>query len=245
MSGTRPGDATAGGNDLARAGDEAGATRLVALDLAGPAGRLEALLAEREGGRSDVAALVCHPHPSYGGTMHNKVVHRVAATLHALGADVLRFNFRGAGKSEGRHDHGRGELEDARVALGHLRTLGASRLWLAGFSFGSWIAARLAAEEQGLERLILIAPPVRRSDFDVLARVAVPKLVVQGTADTVCPIEELERVWSTWAEPKTLVRVDGATHFFDRQLKALDQALVESLAGSGKGGTSSDARSDS
>src|SRR5262245_3827940 len=163
------------------------ARRLESLTLPGPAGALEAVLQHREGEIPEVAALVCHPHPLHGGTLHNKVVHRVAATLHEMGAAVLRFNFRGAGKSEGVHDEGRGELEDARAALRWLeqRYPGARR-WLAGFSFGSWIAARLAAHEPA-ERLILVSPPLHRSDFDSMRRSEVPKLVLQGTADDICP----------------------------------------------------------
>src|SRR5439155_6666684 len=173
---------------MARAADS---SRIVHLEIAGPAGRLEAVLQHHETA-SGWAALVCHPHPLYGGTLHNKVAHRVAVTLHRLGATVLRFNFRGAGHSEGRFDDGRGELEDARAALAWLRAHEpGARLWAAGFSFGSWIAARLAAAEPDVERMILVAPPVTTSDFAALHQARKPKLVVQGTADTVCPPAEL------------------------------------------------------
>src|SRR3989442_386300 len=116
------------------------------LSLSGPAGNLEALLQERTPGEHGVIAVVCHPHPQYGGTMHNKVVHRVAVTLLNLGAAVLRFNFRGVGKSAGVYGDGDGELEDARAALGFMRgRYSGAREWVAGFSFGAWVAARLAA----------------------------------------------------------------------------------------------------
>lgn len=217
-------------------------TRLVALEVPGPVGRLEALMHERESGTHALTVLVLHPHPSYGGTMHNKVVHRVASTLHARGAAVLRFNYRGVGKSEGTFDHGRGELEDARAALAFLRDRHpAAPAWVAGFSFGAWIATRLVIAERAIERLIVVAPPVKRSDFSALETLVVPKLVIQGTADTVCPIDELEAAFPGWAEPKTLVQVEGATHFFDRRLAALDQALVEGLAAAMPSGTSRDA----
>src|SRR5258708_39749693 len=157
-------------------------TRLVPLIVPGPAGPLEALLQEHEGAKPALIALVCHPHPLYGGTLHNKVVHRAASTLHQLGAAVLRFNFRGVGGSEGTHDRGEGELEDAHAALAFLRQRYAgARAWAAGFSFGSWIAARLGAADPGIERLILIAPPVKTSSFDVLRTLATPKHVFQGT----------------------------------------------------------------
>jgi alpha/beta superfamily hydrolase len=203
-------------------------SRLVHLTIPGPAGALEAVLQEDRATEHAYAAVVCHPHPLHGGTLHNKVVHRVAATLHAMGAAVLRFNFRGVGGSEGVHDYGAGELEDARAAWSFMRARWPrAHGWLSGFSFGSWIAARLAAEESDVERLLLVAPPVRTSSFDVMRRAAVPKLVVQGTADSVCPLEMLHAEFSYWAEPKRLVTVEGATHFFDRKLDRLAAAVRE------------------
>lgn len=211
--------------------DSRAPSRLTTITIAGPAGPLEGLLQEREAHDHALTALVCHPHPLHGGTLHNKVVHRVASTLHALGAAVLRFNFRGVGKSAGQHDEGPGELEDARAALEFIRgRYPHARRWLAGFSFGSWIAARLAAEERDIERLILVAPPVTRSEFDVLRRATVPKLVVQGTADELCPPGDLAAEFPRWAEPKKLVMIEGAGHFFDRQLTPLGDALRAELA---------------
>jgi alpha/beta superfamily hydrolase len=210
--------------------ESGGLTRLLPIPLRGPAGALEALLQEREGAKPSHIAVVCHPHPLYGGTLNNKVVHRVASTLHSLGAAVLRFNFRGVGRSEGHYDQGGGELEDARAAFAWLadRHAGARR-WLAGFSFGSWIAARLAAETPNIEHLILVAPPVRSSSFEVLRTLATPKLVVQGTADDMCPLSALEAEWPRWAEPRELVTIPGANHFFDRQLGELSAAITRGL----------------
>ena len=212
-----------------------GVTRLVPLTLAGPSGALEALLQEHAGQRAALAALVCHPHPLYGGTLHNKVVHRVASTLHTLGSTVLRVNFRGVGKSEGRYDNGEGELDDARAALAELRRrVPAARCWVAGFSFGSWIAARLAASAAEVERLILVAPPVSTQDFSVLRTASVPKLIIQGTADVTCRPQELAKQLPLWAEPKRLILIEGASHFFDRQLGALGEALQRELEGPAK-----------
>jgi len=206
-------------------------TRLQHPILHGPAGALEGALHEREAGAHGIAALVLHPHPMYGGTLHNKVVHRAASTLHDLGAEVLRINFRGVGKSEGVFDDGDGELEDARAALGWLRQrYPGSRVWLAGFSFGSWIAARLTAVEPDLERVILIAPPVTRMGFDVLETSRLPKLVIQGTADTICLPADLERAYPRWAEPKQLQWIADASHFFDRQLTTLGDVLARTLS---------------
>ncbi len=208
-----------------------GASRLSPLTIPGPAGDLEALLQHHDGAAPRIIAVVCHPHPLYGGTLHNKVVHRVAATLHALGADVLRFNFRGAGKSAGQHDRGVGELEDARAALAWLTARHPdARRWVAGFSFGAGVAARLAADEPGIERMILVAPGVGTTRFDVLHRSPVPKLVLQGTSDDVCPLAALLPEFERWAPPKALIRIEGAGHFFDRQLGTLGAALREALA---------------
>ncbi|MCC6348227.1 MAG: alpha/beta hydrolase [Candidatus Eisenbacteria bacterium] len=203
--------------------------RLLPVTLRGDAGPIEGLLQEREGHEHALTAVVCHPHPLYGGTMHNKVAHRVAATLHGLGAAVLRFNFRGVGRSAGAFDRGEGELADARVALAFLRERHpAARRWAAGFSFGSWVASRLAAEPD-IERVLLVAPPVHTQPFDEMRTLPTPKLVVQGTDDEVCRPENLERVWPQWAEPKRLVRVPGAGHFFDRRLGELADAIRAGL----------------
>jgi len=212
------------------AAQEGPTSRLSTPSIAGPAGALESLLQERAHGAPAFAAVVCHPHPLYGGTLHNKVVHRVAGSLHGLGAAVLRFNFRGVGKSEGAHDRGSGEVEDARAAIDWMRArhpdLG---LWLAGFSFGSWIAARLAAQAPQVERLILIAPPIRTSSFTALHECATPKLVVQGTADEICPPELLHEEFPRWAEPKRLELVEGASHFFDRKLAELGETVERAV----------------
>ena len=205
-------------------------SRLAAQAIEGPAGPLEALLQEREGIEPLITAVVCHPHPLYGGTMHNKVVHRVASVLHGFGVSVLRFNFRGTGKSAGAHDRGAGELDDANAALDWMRARHPhARPWLAGFSFGSWIAARLAAQSPQVERLILIAPPIRTSSFSDLHDCTTPKLVIQGTADDICPPELLHQEFPRWADPKKLVLVPDATHFFDRKLGEMAEALEAAI----------------
>lgn len=207
-----------------------GVARLTPLVLQGPAGRIEALLQERDSHDHGVTAVVCHPHPLYGGTLHNKVAHRVASALFGMGVAVLRFNFRGVGASEGAFDRGEGELEDARAALGFLRErYPSARRWIAGFSFGSWVASRLAAGETDAEQLLLVAPPVHTQTFEEMRTSRVPKLVIQGTADDICKPENLERVFPQWADPKHLIRVPGASHFFDKQLAELAEAILEGL----------------
>lgn len=206
-------------------------SRLLPLEIPGSAGNIEGLLQEHEGVAHSLIAVVCHPHPLYGGTLHNKVAHRVAATLHARGAAVLRFNFRGVGKSEGTHDRGRGELDDGLVVLETLRRRHpAARVWVAGFSFGSWVASRMAVAAPAVERLIMIAPPVHTQTFEEMRDSPVPKLVVQGTSDAICKPENLARVFPTWADPKRMVPVAGASHFFDRLLGELGAAIEVGLA---------------
>lgn len=201
-------------------------SRLRGVTLAGPAGVLEGLLQERETHDHTIAAVVCHPHPLHGGTLHNKVVHRIASVLHEIGAAVLRFNFRGVAGSAGVFDHGAGELDDARAALRWMEARhSGARLWVAGFSFGSWVAARLAASEPRVERVILVAPPVASLDFSTMRSATVPKLVFQGTQDEVTPLATLEAAVPGWAAPKTLVKIEGASHFFDRRLAALGDAM--------------------
>ena len=214
-------------------------TRLANVTIPGPVGPLEGVLQEREPGPPAFIAIACHPHPSYGGTMHNKVVHRVASTLHALGGAVLRFNFRGVGASAGVYDQGAGELEDARAALAFLRArYPRARCWVAGFSFGAWVAARLATSEPGIERMILVAPPVGSASFEALHGSPVPKHVFQGTADDTCPIGLLESELPAWSEPRELIRVPGATHFFDKQLGTLADAMSQALSGLAREGSS-------
>ena len=211
-------------------GVERASSRLQSFFIESPAGRLEALLQTHDAGAIERSILVCHPHPLYGGTMHNKVVHRLASTLHAQGLAVLRFNFRGAGRSAGQHDGGVGEVEDARSALGELRLrFPMAAPWVAGFSFGAAIASRLATSEPAVEQLILVAPPVLTHEFSELMVSRLPKLVIQGDRDDTCPLEALQGRFPDWAERKRLIVVPGANHFFDKQLAGLAKALLEGL----------------
>src|ERR1700686_2884454 len=137
--------------------------------IAGPAGKLEALLEEPEDQAPREACLVCHPHPLYGGTMHNKVVYRMARALRRSGSVVLRFNFRGVGKSEGAHDEGKGEFEDARLLLEWLRARYPALAYSAtGFSFGSRIALRLGWSVEGVRRMIAVGFPTKSANIEYL-----------------------------------------------------------------------------
>jgi alpha/beta superfamily hydrolase len=205
---------------------------LESLLLEGPAGRLEALLEAPEDARPRAVALVCHPHPLYGGTMHNKVVHRMARALRRGGAAVLRFNFRGVGSSQGKHAHGPGEIEDARACLAWLRArYPALPYTLAGFSFGSRVAAALAGELPDAARLIAAGFPTRVTSFPAPLTCTVPKFFVQSTHDQYGPREELERRFAEFAEPKTLVWVEAHDHFFTGALDAFEEAVFRLDAG--------------
>jgi uncharacterized protein len=192
----------------------------------GPAGRLEALLWTVAGDEPRRVALVCHPHPLFGGTMHNKVVFRVAKALHALGFPVLRFNFRGAGLSEGVHDDGRGERSDVIAALDYLAKEFPDRpILLSGFSFGAWVGLRAGCEDSRVTELIGLGLPVNNSDVSYLRSCAKPKLLIQGTNDQFGSREKLQALYETLKGPKKLVFVDGADHFFTDKLDQVTAAI--------------------
>jgi uncharacterized protein len=201
--------------------------KIESLFLQGPAGRLEALIEEPEDGALKEAALVCHPHPQHGGTMHNKVVYRIARALRSRGAVVLRFNFRGVNLSEGTYDQGEGELEDARMALEYLTSRYRSLPFtLAGFSFGARIALRLGCGGAGARRAIAVGYPTIYKDHRYLDRCTLPKLFVQSSRDQYGPLPELEEVLARVAEPKRLITVEAGDHFFAGALDALESAIT-------------------
>jgi uncharacterized protein len=186
-------------------------------DLRGPAGRLEALL---NTGRDDppYAALVCHPHPSGGGTMHNKVVYNTMKVFSSFGLPVLRFNFRGTGLSEGDHDHGRGEQEDVRAGLDWLEKNLQRPILFAGFSFGSSVGMRACCGDPRVKGMIALGVPVhaggRDYTYGFLPKCGAPKLFISGDHDPFGPREMLVNVWESAQEPKRLVWIEGADHFF-------------------------------
>jgi alpha/beta superfamily hydrolase len=200
--------------------------------LDGPAGRLEASLWTAQAAQPPMVALVCHPHPLFGGTLHNKVVYHAAKALHIFGVPVLRFNFRGVGLSEGTHDRGNGELDDVRAALDYLAAEFPARpILLAGFSFGSWVSMRVGCEDQRVAELISMGMPVNDLNPDYLRDCKKPKLFIQGGNDQYGSRANIEALFSTLPEPKRLVIIAGADHFFTGQLEevagAIESWLVE------------------
>jgi len=201
--------------------------RIESLMLNGPAGRLEALLEEPEDRDPVEAALVCHPHPQHGGTMHNKVVHRLARGLRKAGSVVLRFNYRGVNLSEGQYAHGEGEIEDARSALSFLRHRYPDLPFtLAGFSFGSRIVLRLGCERIGARRVIAAGFPTVYKDVSYLNGCKVSRIFVQSTHDQYGPLAELTKLVSTLPEPKQLIAIPAGDHFFAGSLDRLEEAIV-------------------
>lgn len=204
--------------------------RIEACLLDGPAGKLEALLEAPEDTAPRGVALVCHPHPLFGGTMHNKVVYRAARALRSSGYVVLRFNFRGVGKSEGRHDLGVGEIEDARAALSWLRGRYAGLPYtLAGFSFGSRVILSLGCALADAERLIALGFPAKRDPVGVLAECTAPKVFIQSTHDEHGPPPEMEAFFAQVAAPKRLIWVEAQDHFFAGGLDDLERRIIELL----------------
>lgn len=199
------------------------------LFLEGPAGPLEALLNEGAPAATH-AAVVCHPHPLFGGTLHNKVVFHAMKALNALGMPVLRFNFRGAGLSAGEHDNGHGEQDDVRTALDWLDREFHLPLVFAGFSFGAAIGLRVACPDPRVQVLIGLGTPVatvegRNYDFDFLAHCTKPKLFVSGERDHYSPKAKLEERFAALPEPKKLIIIPAADHFFEGRLREMREAV--------------------
>jgi alpha/beta superfamily hydrolase len=200
--------------------------------LQGPVGKLEAVLwtpiCEEE---PSIAAVLCHPHPLFGGTLHNKVVYQAAKSLDALGIPVLRFNFRGAGMSAGEHDRGLGELEDVQAAIDFLANEYAGASLLAGgFSFGSWVSMRVGCADSRVHELLGIGIPVNNSDLSYLESCNKPKLIVQGTNDEHGAWEKVETVVAHAAGGTRLSFVQDADHFFTGKLDQLDRAVTTWLS---------------
>ena len=203
------------------------ARKIETLMLDGPSGRLECLLEEPEAQEPTEAALVCHPHPQHGGTMHNKVVYRIARGLRKTGSVVLRFNYRGVNLSEGEYGHGLGELEDARFLLGWLRTrYPALPYTVAGFSFGSRVALTLGCGLPDVRRIIAVGLPTTYRDYSFVAGCVPPKIFIHSTNDEHGPRPDFEALYSHFSEPKQLVWVDAEDHFFKGGLDGFENAVV-------------------
>jgi alpha/beta superfamily hydrolase len=213
------------------------------LEIPGPAGVLEALVDEpsedrgvnsdgllEKGRRSGIRAAVVfgHPHPQLGGSMHTKVVYQAAKALARIGCVVVRFNFRGVGRSAGVWDEGIGESNDFGAALEFTRArYRGAPLWAAGMSFGSWIALEAGAADPRVTTLIGIAMPVARYDFSAVLKSSTPKFFIHGERDDLSPLKGIREFYAKAADPKELVVIDGADHLFDGKVGDVADAVEE------------------
>jgi len=200
--------------------------RIETLFIPGPAGRLETVIEEPEDQAPREAVLICHPHPQFGGTMHNKVVYRMARGLRRAGAVALRFNYRGVNMSEGTYDNGIGELEDARAALEFLRSRYPELPFsLAGFSFGSRIILRLGCEIPGARRLIAVGFPAGDAASRALGACEIPRVFIQSMNDEFGPRDAMESYFAGLKNPKELIWIEARDHFFAGALDEFEEVM--------------------
>ncbi|HEV3278314.1 MAG TPA: alpha/beta family hydrolase [Terriglobia bacterium] len=205
-------------------------TRIERLFIEGPSGRIEALLEWIPEVQPPLAAVVCHPHPLYGGTMHTKAVFRAAKAALSLGLPALRFNFRGAGHSEGVFAQGVGERDDARAALDFLSgRFPGLPLAMMGFSFGSVVGLAVGAADRRVAALVGLGVPIASHDMSFLLPVAKPKLIVQGSEDIYGPRDRMTEFFNALVVPKQIRWVEGADHFFTGRLDEEQRAVRDFL----------------
>jgi len=199
-------------------------------EIPGAVGPLECLI-ERPTGAPRAAVVFAHPLPIEGGTMHTKVVYQSAKALADIGCAVLRFNFRGVGRSAGAWDEGRGEMDDYRKAVDYMASAHPGlELWAAGFSFGSYIAMTSGADDDRICAMIGIAPPVDRYEFGSVKLSTKQKFVIHGEMDELISLKLVRQFYAQLKDPKELVEVDGANHLFEGQASEVGDALRELLA---------------
>jgi len=198
-------------------------------EIPGPIGPLEALF-DLPVGTPRAAVVFAHPLPTEGGTMHTKVVYQAAKALARIGCVVLRFNFRGVGLSVGAWDEGRGEMDDYRAALTFVsEAYPGLEIWAAGFSFGSYIATTVGADDDRVCALIAIAPPVHKYEFAPVKLSPKPKFVIHGGHDELISIKLARHFYAQLLEPKEFVEIDRADHLFDGQQGEVGDALADLL----------------
>ena len=198
--------------------------------FAGPEGRLEGRYHPQKD-RDAPIAIVLHPHPQFGGTMNNKVVYNLHYTFYNLGFTVLRFNFRGVGRSQGEYDQGIGELSDAASALDYLQTMNqnAKHCWVAGFSFGAWIGMQLLMRRPEITGFISVSPPANMYDFSFLAPCPASGIIVQGNADTVVTPGAVQKLVDKLRTQKHITihhdEIPRANHFFENELEDMMRSV--------------------
>jgi alpha/beta superfamily hydrolase len=198
-------------------------------EIRGPAGPLEVLL-DAPDAAPRAAAVFAHPHPLHGGTMHTKAVYQASKALARIDVAVLRFNFRGVGRSAGIHTGGQGEMADFRASLDYMagRYPGLP-LWAAGFSFGSYVALTAGAEDARVHVLLGIGAAVDRYDYEAVIHSDKPKFLLHGEFDELIPLRAVKKFYAQLAEPKDLVIIDGADHLFNGKTMELGQSVEDLL----------------
>jgi len=205
--------------------------RIESAEIRGPVGVLEGLI--NASVRNDVRAIavLAHPLPTAGGTMHTKAVFHAAKALAHIDCHVLRFNLRGVGRSAGSFSEGPGEQDDFRAALRFMidRYPDVKRVWAGGMSFGAWVAMTVGAEDPHVTALIGIAPPVNKYNFSVMIAAAKPTFIIHGECDELVPLKEIRKFYGLLSEPKELVVIDGADHLFDGKVTEVGDAIEDLL----------------
>lgn len=207
------------------------ARKLESFFIEGPAGRIESLLEGPDAdARIERAAVFLHPHPLYGGTMHNKVVFRLAKAGRRANAAVLRINFRGVGTSDGTYDEGQGEQDDARAAISYMRERHPGLpLVVGGFSFGARTALKVSCGDPGVERVLALGTPVSKMRVEPLSQCSCPKHFIHSTNDEFGSVDAIENAVLVAAEPKSLRLIEAEDHFFNGALDALEDAIYEAI----------------
>ena len=189
--------------------------------------KIEGLLQTKPG---DKGVVITHPHPLYGGSMHNNVVESLVQAYQQAGYTTLRFNFRGVGGSQGEYDNGQGEQEDVNAALHYLAEQGNNAVDLAGYSFGAWVNALARPEEDTVHRMVMVSPPVAFLDFGPPQSIPQLKLVVAGSRDEIAPPELIKTILPTWNSSARLEIIEGADHFYGAHTGKLESILTDYLA---------------
>lgn len=205
--------------------------RIINVDIPGPAGLLEGMINAKAGGEARAIAVLAHPLPTAGGTMHTKALFHAAKALSRIDVPVLRFNFRGVGRSAGSSSDGVGEQEDMRAAIAFMaaRYPDVRRIWCGGMSFGSWVAMTVGASDPHVTTLIGIACPVSRYDYSSVVSANTPTFLVHGERDELASVKDIRRFYASLPEPKELVVIDAANHLFDGKASEVGDAIEDLL----------------
>jgi alpha/beta superfamily hydrolase len=196
------------------------------LEFSAGAIKIEGLL--QKNSQTD-AVVITHPHPLYGGNMHNNVVMAITRSYQKLGRTTLRFNFRGVGNSQGRYGDGIGEQEDVKAAIAYLAASGVNRIDLAGYSFGAWVNGHLNCTKSDIANMVMISPPVAFIEFDAVSAIDCLNLIVTGSRDDIAPAETIRQTYQKWNAAAQFEVIDGADHFYGGYEDRLEEVLLSNI----------------